>query len=933
VALLLGPVISLATGQTSGAPVTVSLVLSPPGGGTVTVNGVTYTASQGISLRTGNYNLSESPSPGYVFAGWGSSGGASVSNGSLVVTAAGNLYANFTTYSSVTFGVFPSLCGPVSFNGTLWSNGSRGTFPSPVTYVASVSACPGYTFQGWNATPAANLSLTSPSNLTTPAALGGNATLTASFLPNSDLVRIVILPGQDGGVKIDKTLYGNGSTATLLSGTHLVSPVANPWGLFSGWNASGNLSLGGTSFTPTLTVWGNGTLTVRFLFAPALTIQVSPPTGGTVLLNGTSYGNGSVVHLPVSGSPYPLLAQPSGSSWFSGWSGTNVSFQNALVYQTNLSILGNGTLTLEVVPRPVFSVQIQTNPSACGTVTLNGTTYRGGSLLSLPGSTGGYPLSATPCSGYVLQGIGTTALLGYSNTTGLVSVMGNGTIWANFTSPTDLMMLSVSVSPAACGPIHLANGTIASGGVTTLRMGSYPLLAPLCPGFAFAGWGVKGAGLSVSPSSSVNATLNLSGNGTLFANYSRVSSAKFTVTVTSQPTSCGPVSVNGTLVGNGNHTVLTSGPYAISAAACPSYQFLGWSLSGSGLSVVNATAPNTTLDLGGNGTVTAIYATVGTSPFTVDLSLFPSACSNLSLNGTSYGNGAKVSLRAGVYSLQVPGCSGHERPYTVVSPPLALLSPGNLLAVAGNGTVSVVYPAPLSAGLSGDASGAVGSSLSVQLTISGGLAPYSIYWIFGDGQHMSLVENSTNLTVLHTYDSSGQFTVVVYVTDLDGVSSIVSWNLTVGQTHTAAPPLWQQTEFRLLLSALVVALILVAVALILTRRKRPPQEEAPAKEEEEDAGSTSTDTAKESTSEEPGNADKSPPETEKPDAETSSSPAEEEPASTPTDTPASPLESKPDDTSEETPEEKPAPEPADGEAPSPSASEEPTDTGNQDNEP
>ncbi|MGA3021871.1 MAG: hypothetical protein ABSE66_03575 [Thermoplasmata archaeon] len=58
--------------------------------------------------------------------------------------------AVFAPKVTVTFYLQPGFCGPMTFNGTKFANGTSGTFvPSTTPYVFSVPKCTGYTFKNW----------------------------------------------------------------------------------------------------------------------------------------------------------------------------------------------------------------------------------------------------------------------------------------------------------------------------------------------------------------------------------------------------------------------------------------------------------------------------------------------------------------------------------------------------------------------------------------------------------------------------------------------------------------------------------------------------------------------------------------------------------------------------------------------------------------
>jgi YVTN family beta-propeller protein len=198
----------------------------------------------------------------------------------------------------------------------------------------------------------------------------------------------------------------------------------------------------------------------------------------------------------------------------------------------------------------------------------------------------------------------------YDPTSGLVYVTNE---WGSSVEVIRLVVapdvLSVSTSPASCGPVSL-NGTLTSGTVS-LPSGAYSLSAPACYDYGFTGWATTG-GVQVAASTE-STQLTLSANGTLTAMYALVADAKFGVGLSVDPASCGDaVTIGATSYGNGSTAQLALGTYQVSAGPCAGYTFSAWLVAGADSVVVDGPLGGV-LTVAGNGTLAAAYVPVPSS--------------------------------------------------------------------------------------------------------------------------------------------------------------------------------------------------------------------------------------------------------------------------------------------------------------------------------
>lgn len=90
----------------------------------------------------------------------------------------------------------------------------------------------------------------------------------------------------------------------------------------------------------------------------------------------------------------------------------------------------------------------------------------------------------------------------------------------------------------------------------------------------------------------------------------------YVVNFQSAPSAC-PFVFNGSQAGNGKDTTVLTGQFGISAPACAGYTFNSWFLTGGVTNLTQPTSPSTTVDVVGNGSLTAYYEKQGTSSYAI----------------------------------------------------------------------------------------------------------------------------------------------------------------------------------------------------------------------------------------------------------------------------------------------------------------------------
>lgn len=139
-------------------------------------------------------------------------------------------------------------------------------------------------------------------------------------------------------------------------------------------------------------------------------------------------------------------------------------------------------------------------------------------------------------------------------------------------------------------------------------------------------------------------------------------------------------------------------------------------------------------------------------------------------------------------------------------------------------------PSPLSASISGPSQGVTGASLTFTVNASGGTTPYTYFWEFGDGQSLS----GTTGVESHSYSTTGNFTITVWVNDSAGQSKVVTHLVTITSTSTPTPQpgSFLSNTLDLFLLILVIIILLLVLLFAMRRRRKPEEEEQSAESAE-----------------------------------------------------------------------------------------------------
>lgn len=235
--------------------------------------------------------------------------------------------------------------------------------------------------------------------------------------------------------------------------------------------------------------------------------------------------------------------------------------------------------------------------------------------------------------------------------------------------------LSTTASPAAGGTVSGA-GTYNTGTVVTLT-------ATPAAGYTFTGWSGDASGTGATT------TVTMNSNKSVTANFSPVPTA-YTLSTAASPAAGGSVSGGGSYAPG---TVVT-----ITASPAAGYSFTGWSGDASG------TLASTTVTMTANKSVTANFAAIPPTTYTLTTSASPVAGGTVSGSGT-YASGAVATVTAspaaGYVFVNWSGDASGTNPTTTVTMTANRVVTANfqLSGGGGNTTIRIEDDATTAAGL------------------------------------------------------------------------------------------------------------------------------------------------------------------------------------------------------------------------------------------
>jgi hypothetical protein len=556
--------------------------------GGILLNGTVWPDLSNLSLRPGTYPVVGVGCYRYVFGGWERTGGAAIwpdaASSTLVLSASGSLLLldqYVRPIDQLAVAMSPA-CGTITVNGTTYSGPTSFSVLDNESYSLSYSGCGGLSFAGWTVDNSA-IEINGSSVFVL-----GNGTITSNWIPSSGATTLLIYasPSQAGGILFRGAGYLNNTQLNVTAGQPypLHQEPFRGWG-FRNWSATAGVIIGGGQ----ITLNSPGSVTANYYRLTIVHIDVSPPAGGHLLFDSSSYFNGAAVNV-TNNSIHSIFARANPGYVFLSFGGAPIG--NLTVQGNTLVVNGSGTLTvnLEKGTGTAF-VGFQTDPSGCGTVEFNGANYSNSQYAEVVPNIA-VSIAPWPCNGYGFVKWLTSGGIVINGSTATVSPVG-GSIKAEFHA---LAGVHVFTAPVGCGTVFVAGLPYTNGAIVNLPIFAWSLLSERpCSEFHFTGW-VNSTG------STVNATsIYIVGPTLLTANFARNT---YAVTVLVLPASCGSLRVGGNSVFNNTTLVLGAGSYPLRTSPCPTNELLGFNATG------NVSVVNSTLVVSGAGSVSVNYGPV-----------------------------------------------------------------------------------------------------------------------------------------------------------------------------------------------------------------------------------------------------------------------------------------------------------------------------------
>lgn len=578
------------------------LTTAPGSCGGIVVNGSFYRSGTSLGLYPGPHPFSAKLCYPYIFFNWSVTRGlflspnASVTSGSLLVTANGTLTGNWKyirPHDQVNLATSPASCGRITLNGSSYTNGgSTQTLWDALSVTLTESGCGGYTFSGW--TFVGNFSILG--STFTPY---GNGTLQANYIASNSVVFLTFYtsPTTCGGVGFRGAGYTNGETLGVASGTYKIYPIACAKYVFRNWSSSSSgVSVSGNN----VTVSSGGWVRATDEHATYLYLYTSPPSCGVVQFDGVNYTNGALLAL-LNNSTHTAYGLPCPGYYFNGW--YSVPIPGVVVSGNIVTVNTSGSLTAVFVKgSPNFFVAFLTDPPTCGSVTFEGVKYRNSNFTRTgPGTVA--TLVPNACQGYNFTRWITTGAITVVG--GNAYINGSGSITGVFRPLVPILLYTV---PLGCGSIvldhttYLSNTSVALPIEKTFNLRAFP-----CRHYVFTGWS------NTSGANVVGNTVYFTSSALITANFAP---ARYIVTVTISPASCGALALAGQLVENGTILGLNWGNYTLRPIPCAGDHLSQWAPTGN--LTVNASGNVTHLVVNGSGVLGAQFLPV---PPTVALSV------------------------------------------------------------------------------------------------------------------------------------------------------------------------------------------------------------------------------------------------------------------------------------------------------------------------
>jgi uncharacterized repeat protein (TIGR02543 family) len=656
---------------------TLTVNVTPSGGGNVTVNGTTPLSYPNSTTWVcgNNVTLNATAASGYSFVNWSGDLGGSVNPTNITMTSIKDVTAHF---SAVIYNltVTSNGCCPINVSGAVSGTvpaGGNKTFMGigeggEVTVSADDSAgcCK---FDSWSDAGAQTHNITMDSDKSVTAYCS---------VPSYDLT-VNVSPGGGGNVTVNGTTplsYPNMTTWNCGENVTLNAVAASGYS-FVNW--TGNLT--GSTNPTNITMNGNKSITANFaLNQYNLTVNVTPSNGGSVTVNGTTptgYPNTTTWN---NGDVVTLNAAAASGYHFVNWTGSLTGSTNP----TNITMNDNKSVTANFA---INRYNLNTSSTSGGNVTTPGEgvfTYDAGTVVNL--------VATADANYHFVNWTGDVGMVANVNSaTTNITMTGNYSITANF----------------AINRYNLNISSTSGGNVTTPGEGTYTydygtvvsLVATADANYHFVNW--TGDVGTIANVNSANTNITMNGNYSIVANF-----AINRYNRTTSSTSGGNV----TAPGEGTYTYNASQVVSLVATADANYHFVNW--TGNVGTVGNVNSATTNITMTGNYSITANFAinrynlnisssaggnvtTPGEGTYTYNasqvVSLVATADANYDFVNWTGNVGTIANVTSATTNITMNGNYSIVANFEVHEPKICVNPPSLYLRIAPNTTVTTTY--------------------------------------------------------------------------------------------------------------------------------------------------------------------------------------------------------------------------------------------------
>lgn len=536
--------------------VSLTLATSPEAGGNSQFNDGS-TKPEGIyTVPKGTWLYVETTAvDGYKFLGWTVSGGATILDynstvSSVYLTADGTVTANYefdytpNTPVTLTLAADPQCgAGSLSYTESGMTVNGPGSFyvHSGSQFSVATSAKTGYRFLGWKVT-SGTAWLQNCMAANTNCLLTGDATLTAQFeqVPTAALT-IAISPDVGG----DEWEFGAGTYQVNTSTWYDIDAEPGTGYTFSNWSVtSGSATIRDVYSNDTeVCVTGDAAITANFTAGTMAQLTMAVNTEGT----GTTDPEVGASEKTV-GVWYGIEATPAAGYAFTGWSVTENATLGEYpeVNPSSVMLSGDATVTANFAAATTATLTLAASPEAGGSAGVSSNSVWVTNKKTTLNTGRWYDINATATTGYSFSHwtvSGSATVLDVNESWTAAYLTGDATLTANFNAnSTSQATLTLAADPA-CGVDWISlDGSATYLGAHVVNTGTWYKLGIESKidwwytegiGYLFSSWSVTSGDATIRYCEDAEAYyVYLTGDATVTANLTQVSTATLTVDVT-----------------------------------------------------------------------------------------------------------------------------------------------------------------------------------------------------------------------------------------------------------------------------------------------------------------------------------------------------------------------------------------------------------------